>query len=605
MLTEPTTSPTIGRNFICDGLSLPLFWGVSMSRLRAAYQGPCIQVQRTTDDVLKAIQFSDEDMDSLSLIAHGASTLRTWYDQSVSGNNAIQTSENRQPAFAKESVMNKYFAFGDGANTIMETASTVDLTGITAATVIVAMRQKQLLGVMIEQLVTNGWTIYSYLFFDGLGDPYVPDAIGVQLNGPDGLIQARTPQQIDQEETYCVAAIFEPGAATNDERVRVNLNGTEIDETQTQTTGTVSTATFIDAKIKLFARSISEQLTTSGLHTAMVFKGKLTEAELARVVKSLTSKTVSPTVSDTPAKWDDSRNTFDQSGVASVSPYATASYTTRATRVGVLTEHEYVDDAQKTIGIYIDDEFYDDALCSPDEDSGRTYITLPDGIKKVTVVGGIANKTGGTIQGIYPQSVEFNAPISRVAANNTNRLTVLGDSISVGASASVLQTDPWTIQLRLYNVIPVSMEGYGGRSLYEEAANGSAITASVARLLEHSPTNIWIALGVNDYQNNLWSAADFQTAYSALLVAIHAALPSATIYCQTPILTTVEATANTFTDVPQDYRDAVIAATTGKSYATAVNWAALLLVGDLADSIHPNTSGHTKMFNAAKTVLGI
>jgi lysophospholipase L1-like esterase len=567
-----------------------------MSRLRTAYQGPCIQVQRTSDDVLKVIPFAGEDLDALALTAHGASTLRTWYDQGTTGTNVVQTTENRQAALLRDGVVEKYFAYGNGTTTGMETAGTVDLSGATAATVICVVRHMRAFGVVIEQLATQGWSIYSFLS---------TDTIGAQFNGSaSSLIQCRSEQQIAQQATYCVAMILEPGAATNDEKVRLDLNGVAQDETQTLVVGSVDTAGFINAKIQLFARSLTDFPTNSGIHTAMVFKGKLTEAELTKIVNW--SRRISTSYADIPSKWDDSRNTFDQTGVISCSPYATASYNTRATRVGVWTQHAYPENDQKRIGVYIDDDYYTDALLNDEEDSGRVEVVLPAGQKKVTVVGGIANWPGaGRITGIYPQGVEFNSPISRVAEVNTNRLTILGDSISVGASAAVLQREAWAMQLRLYGVIPVSVDGYGYRSMYEESVDATARTASVARLLEHNPTNIWIALGTNDWGRGDWDAGDFQTAYSALLVAINAALPSATIYCQTPVRFLDEVTTNDFDEVPQDYRDAVIAATTGKAYATAVNWASLLLAGDLADNVHPNTSGHTKMFNAAKTVLGI
>lgn len=595
MIAEPTTSPFIGRSFICDGLSLPLYWGVSLSRLRTGYRGPCLQLQRTSDDVLLNVPFADEHADGIAIAGFGAAKVRQKYDQGLFGNNCVQTTKSKQPSLIKDGVVQRYFAYGDGSTVAMETASTVDMTGATAATVIVVLRHMRAFGVVMEQLATQGWSIYSFLS---------TDTIGGQFNGSaSSLIQARTQQQIAQQATYCVAMILEPGAATNDEKVRLDLNGVAQDETQTAVVGSVDTAGFINAKIQLFARSLTDFPTNSGIHTAMVFKGKLTEPELTRIVNW--SRRIS-SYADIPSKWDDSRNTFDQTGVISCSPYATASYSTRATRVGVWTQHAYPENDQKRIGIYINDDYYTDALLTDAADSGRVEVVLPEGQKKVTVVGGIANWPGaGRITGIYPQGVEFDAPISRVAEVNTNRLTILGDSISVGASATVLQSQAWAMQLRLYGAIPVSVDGYGYRSMFEEAVNSTAITASVARLLEHNPTNIWIALGTNDWGRGDWNASSFQTAYSNLLVAINAALPSATIYCQTPVRFLDEVTANSFGQTPQAYRDATIAATVGKAYAVPVNWASLLSVANLADNVHPNTSGHTIMFDAAKTVLGI
>jgi hypothetical protein len=78
-----------------------------------------------------------------------------------------------------------------------------------------------------------------------------------------------------------------------------------------------------------------------------------------------------------------------------------------------------------------------------------------------------------------------------------------------------------------------------------------------------------------------------------LLVAIHAAYPSATIFAQTAIDATVE-TANTYGNTLGDYRAAISTAAAGKAaYVTVVDGTTLMTAGGLsADGVHPTTAGH-------------
>jgi hypothetical protein len=72
----------------------------SLRKLRTAYTGNCIEVRRSSDNTLQNIGFVNNVLDIASLLSFvgaGNGFVRTWYDQSLSANNAIQTDNARQP----------------------------------------------------------------------------------------------------------------------------------------------------------------------------------------------------------------------------------------------------------------------------------------------------------------------------------------------------------------------------------------------------------------------------------------------------------------------------------------------------------------------------
>lgn len=73
----------------------------SLRKLRTAYTGAAIRVRRSSDNTETDIGFNNAgDLDTSALMAfvgNGNGFVRTWYDQSGSGNNVIQTGTTAQP----------------------------------------------------------------------------------------------------------------------------------------------------------------------------------------------------------------------------------------------------------------------------------------------------------------------------------------------------------------------------------------------------------------------------------------------------------------------------------------------------------------------------
>jgi hypothetical protein len=95
----------------------------SLRKLRTAYTGNCIEVRRSSDNALQNIGFVNNELDTVSLLAFvgaGDGFVRTWYDQSGQGRNALQNTNSRQPQIVNNGSLlifnNKPHLFFDGTN---------------------------------------------------------------------------------------------------------------------------------------------------------------------------------------------------------------------------------------------------------------------------------------------------------------------------------------------------------------------------------------------------------------------------------------------------------------------------------------------------------
>ncbi len=72
----------------------------SLRKLRAGYTGNCIKVRRSSDNTTQDIGFSGTDLDTAALLTFCDGEdgfVHTWFDQSTSGRNAVNTSTGEQP----------------------------------------------------------------------------------------------------------------------------------------------------------------------------------------------------------------------------------------------------------------------------------------------------------------------------------------------------------------------------------------------------------------------------------------------------------------------------------------------------------------------------
>lgn len=257
------------------------------------------------------------------------------------------------------------------------------------------------------------------------------------------------------------------------------------------------------------------------------------------------------------------------------------------------------------IGVIVDGASY--ATLSFINTSNQVFrVALPSGTKRVELVAGLQSKPAAAVLGTFLQSVTFSVGTTTLVEPTApaNRVVVYGDSIAVGDGSLYPTSQAWPVLLRAD--LPVAVEAWGYRSLYDDANTAELRAALVAQLASFAPGAVWLAIGTNDYGLNKWAAAAFGAAYAALLDDLHTALPDATIYCQTPLLRGTE-TANGSGSTLGDYRTQIATAqSTRTDWAVLVDGTAMLELTDLsADQIHPTTAGHALYAAAVATALGL
>ena len=253
------------------------------------------------------------------------------------------------------------------------------------------------------------------------------------------------------------------------------------------------------------------------------------------------------------------------------------------------------------IGVFVND-VWNQRIALPTAGSALNTITLPAGNKKVSFTSGLKQQALCT----FPTKVTGNAAMTAITPAPTNRVLVYGDSIAVGGNSTIPTRDAWAMIVRqAYAPNSLAMEAFGFRALNTDCPDATNRAIFVGKIQAYSPARLWIEVGTNDYGLNLWSAASFGTAYAALLDDLHTALPSMSIFCQTPTIRTSEA-ANSFGNTLGNYRTQIsTAVSTRTGYATLVDGYTILTTGDLDDAVHPSTSGHVKIAAAVRAVLGI
>ena len=139
----------------------------------------------------------------------------------------------------------------------------------------------------------------------------------------------------------------------------------------------------------------------------------------------------------------------------------------------------------------------------------------------------------------------------------------------------------------------------------------NATAASIAAELDGTVSNVlWIQLGTNDYGASPITVANFQTYYGQLLDAIHALVPGASIYCQSPIqrISPSSEAANGLGYTLPNYRTAIsTVVSTRTSFCTYVEGAAGAIVSNAnmyTDGIHLTTAGDAQYKAFIKTTLG-
>jgi lysophospholipase L1-like esterase len=125
---------------------------------------------------------------------------------------------------------------------------------------------------------------------------------------------------------------------------------------------------------------------------------------------------------------------------------------------------------------------------------------------------------------------------------SSRTMVVIADSI-----ATSFATDPqwtcWVAALRERYPGTVLLHGAPGQQLHDFAANIPAAAQQVGRA---APSDVYLALGTNDFAFASWSAADFGTGLTSYVDNGHVFAPQARWWLQSPLRRTAPANENAF-----------------------------------------------------------
>lgn len=228
--------------------------------------------------------------------------------------------------------------------------------------------------------------------------------------------------------------------------------------------------------------------------------------------------------------------------------------------------------------------------------SATAFAERPVSVRQFGGAGGFngTNRIGVFLRAVY---LPLLSSIGFTPLTTPKKLIILGDSIAAANVATNLLWQGWNSRIRLEYPGTVILDAYASREFRTEGASTAAQKAWAQFLAQSHPTDLWIALGVNDYVQAVWSAASFGTAYTAFLDFFHTACPQCRVWCQSPIAKSVE-TANAQGSTLQNYRDQIQTAATDATRTHFCYFDSGLGgfypgVSSLSgDGIHPTTDGH-------------
>lgn len=253
----------------------------------------------------------------------------------------------------------------------------------------------------------------------------------------------------------------------------------------------------------------------------------------------------------------------------------------------------------RDVGVYSNGTYITTLRCAA-TGTHNFVVNIPDGNLEL-VVGPQSPSAGLFAAGTFIKSVTLYGAephTSTLIAPETpaTRVLVYGDSIANGWSSDYPVKDAWSMILRQY--VPVIVDAFSARALFYEGSDDTKRATLVSSLAAGNPSSVWLSIGTND--TALWTAANFGIAYADLLDKLHAALPSAAIYAQSPIIRGTEGTL-------PDFRTEIQTACSTRAWSTYIDGtgATFPQVGDLSDGLHPTTAGHIIYADAVKTILGV
>lgn len=542
---------------------------------------------------------------SAGTTAVAASSDPVGYMADLSGNgwHQLQATSGNRPLYIVDGTKK---ALRFNGTTARMSAASVSLVGVTKATLVLCLKQNT--STPTSSVIAHGTGPASStggleVFFNNVPNGSV--GVGLGNSGGANYLFNSGPAQTVPRRTV-VTVVFDPAAAVADDKGAIRLDSQAVNETQVATVGTVSSP-FALLDLYLGARA-STLFSDMDLYFCALVGRELTAAELSNLEEYAAAKGgLLESASLTPTSFTDTGAASDTGNYYLTSTFSSVDVTTSADAmyVDVYTTIQSAFPTFAEIGVYVDGVF-NQRIVSAANGAKRNTIMLPTGSKTVSFVNGLQASPSGTVLGTWVTRIGAPSAMTQTNLTPSNRVLIYGDSIAAGGNATITTQDAWALLVRsAYAPDSIALEAWGYRSLHDDCVDATARGVFVAKVVAYAPATIWLAIGTNDYGLNKWAAASFGTAYAALLDDLHAALPSAVIYCQTPLLRTTE-TANGSGSTLGDYRTQIgTAVSTRTAYCTLVDGTAIMTTASLADGVHPTTAGHALYAAAVIAELGI
>lgn len=527
-------------------------------------------------------------------------------DKSPTGLNLTQATGAKRIKLGTDSGGRPVFHF-DGTKTISLDSASINLSAHTKITVFFA-----------GYVDATDAVIKVPFYFNPTGNGFAALANGTGLTLR--YQNAANHEDLIQSAASTTPTIFElqyvPSATRQLEVVQGIANGKEWAQTKGTATDPSTPGTFPTGILRFGDWGAANFSWEGGISAMLAVTGDVTDAErdlIRRYLAGVSGAEYPLPWAALPFSHANNYRTMKSSLGFAAYAYSTLYYDTSATSVDVT----YICDAlisggYTSLGIYVDGAYYTQVTPSGAGTFTAT-VSLPEGYKRVGILNSAAT---GNSAGVYPTqsrvtNVEFNNSAQAYDFPTTGRILIYGDSVATGGHASPLVENAWPLKIRAQTGEDVCVYAESGRSFktdYDHASYGDAFRDTFVKTVEgYAPATLWMAMGVNDYNQAAWTAAAFGTAYAATLDALHTALPSLQIYAQSPLNPAYGAVANAQGDTLQDYCDAIQTACTGRAWATYVDGSTIITDPgtELTDGVHPDNAGNATYAAFVISELGL
>jgi hypothetical protein len=295
-------------------------------------------------------------------------------------------------------------------------------------------------------------------------------------------------------------------------------------------------------------------------------------------------------------QWTDTAVTIDQGSHIETSPLARAVFTTDATSItlngyrDITSTYDYLAE----LGVIVNGTYLQ-AVPVAAVGTFSATVTLPAGTgKTVEIVNGPTTRISGSgaVLGTWLKSISGNAPVTQTFPTATNKTLFLVDSIGVGSSADNCTQKSYISVLRRYTTDSLIVYGWGFNQTDTIMGDSTKRAAMMTIVNAVAPAKIVDTLGTNDWALLSSSPTTLVTKKGAFYDDVHTSLPSCSIFAVKITIRNPDATTNGQAFTPDQFRDAVDTAATGRVWVTVVNGKAFFGVSGLADDVHPTTVGH-------------